>query len=440
MRPLSPVVFALMASIVGVGCGETDSNAADAPDRALASTDMERPSPDAAPDAAPNVAPDAAPDVSTSPPEALAAELGIDRYVGRITPIEESRDGAVTTYTFDPAEGPVCMRGDPYRAAVRETDSDDLVIFLQGGGACWSGFCLAVIRAPAGIPDVDILDPDLASNPVADWNAVYLPYCDGSFFAGDAAHDDDLNGNGPREHRGLANLTGALEVAKLRFEAPRRILLAGSSGGAYGLMLAGPLVRSYYPDAELIIMADSGIGLARDAEVDYIDTILAEFGVADFLPSDCERCRISGHLTPLFGWYLARDPNVRMGLYSAWYDSVLANTFLQVEPARFADALDRESRALRDRWPDRFRRFIDDGVQHTSLLGDATGIIGSDLGAVELPEGGLQQLLGGGLLIRGMSATEVDGVKMSAWLAALIEGDRSTWVDLEAPRGSPPGE
>lgn len=378
------------------------------------------------------------PEPTPTPPAELAVELGITRYVGAIEPIEESRDGAVITYTFDPAQGPVCMRGAPYRASVRDAGSDDLVIFLQGGGACWSGFCLAVVGAPSGVPGVDILNPDLEANPVRAWNQVYLPYCDGSFFAGDAAHDDNINDKGRREHRGLANLTGALEVARAHFPAPKRVLLAGSSGGAYGLLLAGPLVRHYYPDAELIMMADSGIGLARDGEADYIETILAEFAVGEFIPSDCDGCTANGHITQLIGWYLARDPNVRIGMYSAWYDAVLANTFLQIEPSRFADALARESRALAAAWPDRFRRFISADTQHTSLLGNPSGVIGSDFSAVELPEGALQRLVGGDLVIRGMSETQIDGLSMATWLAGLIDGDLDVWVDVEAERGPPP--
>ena len=156
-----------------------------------------------------------APEPEVVEPEAtLATQLGLTQYSGAIDPVEEARAEGVITYTFDPAQGPVCMRGAPFRASVREADSDDLVIFLQGGGACWSAFCLAVTSAPIGIPGVDVLDPALADNPVRGWNQVYLPYCDGSFFAGDATHADDLNGKGDRTHRGLAHLTGALEVSK----------------------------------------------------------------------------------------------------------------------------------------------------------------------------------------------------------------------------------
>jgi len=377
-------------------------------------------------------------DESVTPNRSLAESLGLTQYVGAIDPIEMSRDGDVTTYRFDPAQGPVCMRGDEYRASVRDVGSNDLVIFLQGGGACWSAFCLAVTGAPEGIPTVDIMNPDLPENPVADWNMVYLPYCDGSFFAGDAVHDDNLNGNGTRIHRGLANLTAALEVAKMRFPTPDRILLAGSSGGAYGLLLGGPLVRHYYPDAELILMADSGIGLGVDGAPDYMQTILEEFNLTRFIPDDCPDCFDNGHMTGLVGYFLAHDPNVRVGTYSSWYDSVLAATFLQISGEQFANALQVQTDRIHDAYPNRFRRFITDGIQHTSLLADASGIIGSDIGAVELPPNVLGDLLGGGLVIGSLTTTEIDGLTMAEWLSALIDDDLDTWIDILEERGPAP--
>jgi hypothetical protein len=382
-------------------------------------------------DLAPNDAGDAdemADAVDAGP--SIAEQLGILVYDNATTPIVESEDGAVTTYTWAIEDGPRCMRGEPYRASVRDTDSDDLVIFLQGGGACWSDFCLAVNAAPAGIPNVDILDSTLEENPVADWDAVYLPYCDGSFFAGDTAIDDDLNGKGTRHHRGLANLSAAVDVAAERFPSPERILLAGSSGGAYGLLLAAPLVRHHYPDAELILMFDSGIGLARSGDPSFIQLPVDEFGLGDFIPDDCDGCITSGHLTALVSWYLERDDNVRAGFYSSWRDSVLAGTFLRVDAADFAESVLVETGAVHEAFPDRFRRFIAAGTQHTSLLGDPTGIIGSRLDAVELPEGAIDSLLGGDLVIEGLAATRIGDIDMATWLGALVDGDTDVWVDL----------
>jgi hypothetical protein len=371
-------------------------------------------------------------------PADLAETQGLTQYVGTIEPMEESRVENVITYTFDSAQGPVCMRGDPYRMSVRDMPSRDLVIFLQGGGACWSEFCLAVTAAPSGVPAIDILNKDVSENPVAQWDVVYLPYCDGSFFAGDVRIDDNLNGNGPRHHRGLANLTAALEVSRRHFPNPTRILLAGSSGGAYGLLLGMPLVRYYYPEVELMVMADSGIGLAREGDAAYMDTILDEFNLRRFLPSDCPTCLAGGHLTGLVSYYLRVDPAVRMGMFSSWYDGVLSNTFLQIEPSVFADSLERRTGAIHAEFPHRFRRFIVAGTQHTSLLANASGIIGSDFTAVELPPDALGSLLGGGLVIGGLASTVIGDITMGAWLKGLVSDRPDQWPDLTDQRGEPP--
>jgi len=409
-------IVAASLTLLAVGC--TDADPAETP----------------APDATSSADADAA-----TPTQSLATELGLTQYVDAITPIEESSQGQVTTYTFDAAEGPICMRGDAFRTSVRDLPgSDDLVIFLQGGGACWSEFCLAVTGAPSGVPSMNVLNTALPENPTKDWDVVYLPYCDGSFFAGDAEHDDNLNGNGKRTHRGLANLTAALEVAKMRFPDAKRILLAGSSGGAYGLLLGAPLTRHYYPDAELVVMADSGIGIAKNGDNAFLQTILDEFDLDRFIPEDCPTCTDNGHITGVVGWFLERDANTRVGLFSSWYDSVLANTFLRVPPEDFADALKAQTDLLEQAFPDRFRRFIVDGVQHTSLLADASGIIGEDLNAVELPPDALDNLLGGGLEIGGLATTDIDGVTMGTWLGALIDNDLSVWVDTLEPRGPVP--
>jgi hypothetical protein len=59
-------------------------------------------------------------------------------------------ENGIKTFEFavpeDPAaepRGPLCLRGTKYTVDTREGDSDELVIFLQGGGACWETFCAA---------------------------------------------------------------------------------------------------------------------------------------------------------------------------------------------------------------------------------------------------------------------------------------------------------
>ena len=120
-------------------------------------------------------------------------DQGLTRYVGEFEPANEpaADEGGIKTHQFAVPEdldaeprGPICLRGTEYTVDTRAGSSDELVIFLQGGGACWEDFCSAFADTNS-LRDLGggILDPELAGNPVADWDVVYLPYCDGSLFA-----------------------------------------------------------------------------------------------------------------------------------------------------------------------------------------------------------------------------------------------------------------
>jgi hypothetical protein len=370
------------------------------------------------------------------PELSVAESLGLDEHLGAAAITTVSEEGRETVFGFEGEDGPLCLRGDPFLVSTRQTDSEDLIVFLQGGGACWSEFCLAVTKASSWVPAVDILDTELAVNPLRDWNVVYLPYCDGSFFAGDNDIDEDGDGQVDRYHRGLQNLSAALDIAQMRFPAPRRVVLAGSSGGAYGTLLGTALVRHVYPEAELMVVADSGMGLGRPGDDAFVETILAEFNLSRFLPEDCPECLSEGHLTGLVGWYLERDPDVRVALFSSWYDSILGDIFLKIPPADFRDAVAGESGKLVQAHPDRVRRFLVDGRVHTTLLGDASGIIGSDLSAVEIPPELLMNL--GAIELGGLDTTAIDDLSFATWLEAMVQSDDAVWVDVQQPASAPP--
>lgn len=368
-------------------------------------------------------------------PEAIAYEAGLTRHLGAAPPIEEEQSRGVTTFTFDPADGPMCMRGAEFRASVRETESDDLLIFLQGGGACWSDFCLAVTAAPAGIPRTDLLRAT-QDNPLGDWDVLYVPYCDGSLFAGEADVDEDGDGAADRFHRGLANLSAALTMAALRFPAPRRIVLAGSSGGGFGTILAAYLVRYVYPGVPIDVLNDAGIGVVRGDDPAFVARILDELGARAFIPDDCEGCLDDGHVTELVRYLLDRDPQLRVAAISSWYDYVVSQVFLMSTPEAFSEALAAETAALSEAHPDRYRRFLFDGEAHTALLGDVSGIVGRDLGAVELPPDAVTLLAR--VEIASMYELSIDGVTLSSWIDAMVREDDAAWRDRIEPAGEPP--
>jgi hypothetical protein len=374
---------------------------------------------------------------SHTPPEMIAIELGSTTYVGAAVINEEIKEGNVSTWTFTEEGRTGCMRGDPFQMATRDMNSDDLVIFLQGGGACWSDFCLAVTEAPPGIPTVDILNVELEENPVADWNVAYLPYCDGSMFTGDRDYDDDNDGELDRMYRGLANITASLDVAKVQFPNPTRVLLTGSSGGGFGAFLNIPLVRYYYPEAEIFVMTDGAVGIAKGPEdPGFVKRLMNEFDAENFLPEDCIDCIENGHVTRLIEWYLDRDPRVFFGVFSSWYDMVIGDIFLDIPPEQFRDTLALETNRIHAHHPDRYRRFIIDGRVHTTLLGNATGIIGQNLGSVELPEGIFGKL--SKIEIGSLTKTKINDLMFKDWLQAMLNKDMSVWLDLLEEPGPVP--
>lgn len=357
------------------------------------------------------------------------------RYLGQVPVTETQEDGPDSTYTFGGQAS--CMRGSPYRITTRDQGAEDLVVFLQGGGACWSDFCLAVTAAPALLPRFDLIDPEIQDNPFSDWNVAYFPYCDGSLFVGDADHDDDGDGTPERLHRGLANLTGGLEAARADFPNPRRVLFAGSSGGGFGVSLAVPVVRAVFPDAELILMADSATGVARGAsDPALVAQLMDEFGSEDLLPEGCEGCLDDGHLTGVIERNLELDPTLRMGVFSTWNDSVMADIFLDMSREDFGTEVEAQTSRLQTAFPDRYKRFVIGGTAHTTLLGDPSGIIGNDLNAVEVPPEALGSLAD--LSLGSLGTTETaDGTPFLPWLVGLVE-DSAAWEDLVDPRSTTP--
>jgi len=356
-----------------------------------------------------------------APPYQALQEQGFDRYLGAVSPSgSQTDDNGDISYTFDRDDGPRCLRGQPFRTMVRDRGSEDLVFFLQGGGLCYSGLCLASSSAPPGIPAIDVLRGDLPSNPVSDWSATYVPYCDGSLFGGDTDIDDDGDGQIDRYHRGLHNVSAALGVAKEHFPSPRRVLLAGSSGGGYGTISAAVLARLTWPDAPIYVFNDAGVGLGRDQEPEFVRSIIDEFEANDLVPAAHADLLDNGHLTPLIGWQLEQDPNLRVSAYSSKGDYVISQIYLEAPPEEFARWLEEQLGAVHADHPERFQSFLTDGVTHTTLLGDPRGFLEGDSTQLDL----IASMLG------TIDDTRIGDVTIADWLGEMVsEGDG--WVTLE---------
>lgn len=296
-------------------------------------------------------------------------DQGVTRYLGEYTPMLSETEGDVVNHSFGVGDGPLCLDGSEFTMATRDQGSSELVIFLQGGGACWSEICAATQSASKGIPQAGILDPELEGNPVGSWSTVYVPYCDGGLHASDADSDSDGDGNNDRFQRGLHNLSASLDVAVNSFPSPSRILLTGISAGGFGTTFALPLVRHLYPGVPIELINDSGVGIARPDEPEFLQLLFRDWNGSTFFPESCDSCAgADGHITDYHKWQLGQDDNFRLGMLSYTNDSVITLTFGLGGGDAFETELRTEMKELEAAYPERVRTFLADGSSHTFLL------------------------------------------------------------------------
>lgn len=340
----------------------------------------------------------AGPPEAAGPFEELIAQ-GIARYLGVYTPMMSETEGAVVNHTFGAGDGPLCGDGSEYSMSTRDRGSSELMIYIEGGGACWSDYCIYVDSiAEKGIPENGILDPELANNPLKDFNHVYLPYCDGSLSAGDVDIDTDDDGENDRFQRGLHNLSAALDVAASNFPAPSRIVLAGQSGGGYSTIFALPLVRELYPDVPIDVINDSGVGIGRPQDPAFLEQLIGEWDISAFIPASCADCiPDDGHLTNYLIWQTEQDPNVRRSYLSYRGDTIVGTNFLRIGGASYEQALVAEMAKQEAAHPDRVRSWIAPGLSHTFIIATPQATL--------------------------------EGVVLMDWLGAMLSGS-ADWVSL----------
>ena len=327
------------------------------------------------------------------------SDAGVDKYLGEFTPISSTDVGdGWTKHTFDPdgGNGPICIAGTPFSAFTREGNPSRLLIFEQGGGACWQDFYNCNVLAEAQEPPASregIWDFDSRDNPFANYSIVYMPYCDGSVFSGDNDVFDPAFGEAigfpsavVRFHRGLRNQSAGMDLAKATFPNARRITVAGSSAGGVGVAGFSPfLARFLYGNqVKLTVFNDAGPVTVNLDATDDIAARAADWQFGQFYPESCTECSAEGQAgTAIIEWRLDNDSTIREAFYET--DGDLTNRFflgLLADPAGFRELVVTEHGQLNAAHPDRYKSFIVAGdTSHTALqtplfyTQDANGVL-----------------------------------------------------------------
>ena len=185
-----------------------------------------------------------------------AVEPGQTEYLGR---------------TYEPQ----CMQGDPYRFFGKRGSVNKLVMYYQGGGACWNNLTCRGVEGLA--PPTCRVSPyeelpafggfgDLANedNPFRDWHWVFVSYCSCDIHFGDATQDYIGSERITVEHKGYHNARVAERWAREHFLNPEEVFVTGSSAGAYGALFNGALHHDVWPASQIHVLADAGNGVITE--------------------------------------------------------------------------------------------------------------------------------------------------------------------------------
>jgi len=340
---------------------------------------------------------------------------GVDKYIGQFQPAVSVPAGDWVKHTFDTegGNGPTCIDGSPVTMFTKERDPKKLVFFLNGGGACWQDFYFCNQQSSQDPPDesgifADSFDTgsEIIDNPFADWSIVWVSQCDGSTYTGDNDVEDAnpqweaISGSTTRRHRGLRNMTAALDLAHDIWPHPKKVLLTGSSAGGAAVQANAPFIARFLwtPWTRLFVLDDGGPPPQNPFDPD-IAVRASDWEQDKFYPASCDDCDIYGQpAAALINWRHENDRGIREALYSTDGDQSIRFFLGFLSHEAFRDLLLQVTDPIVESH-DTYKRFIPTGTSHTQLRDD--------------------------LFYTG----EANGVPFTEWVEDFVNDDPA-WVDI----------
>jgi len=172
------------------------------------------------------------------------------------------------TWKAVPTDGAICRDKSATGFAVNfNAASDKLVIFMEGGGACFNATTCAgnprtwaATDANANVGSRFVLDRTKTGNPFKDWNMAYIPYCTGDVHTGTSM--SGYNGDAQMGYSNYLKYLGKL-VATFKGKSLTKIVLSGSSAGGFGVAWNWMVTQDAF-GVPVTALDDSGPPFAAD--------------------------------------------------------------------------------------------------------------------------------------------------------------------------------
>jgi Pectinacetylesterase len=301
-----------------------------------------------------------------------------------------------------------CSDGSQFSFWVREANPDKVLLFFQGGGACWSAETCARDGSDGGeeqyTPDIDpqgdspamrggIFDFDDERNPFADYSVVYVPYCTGDAHLGNAT--TEYTPGLTIQHRGYVNGTAALDHLAATFPDATEVVVAGVSAGAAATPLYAGLVSDRLPDADITVLSD-GTGASPPDKLS--GALAAAWGTGNAIPDWPENAGLTAEQwTSISGMFIQsgrHDPDIVFARHDYAEDATqqLFATYTGGPAENLLSVIDGNE-----------NRIEDAGVNLYSYIAP-----GDDHGALQY---------------ESFYTETVNGLKLVDWVTRLIEGE-----------------
>ncbi|MEL6615018.1 MAG: pectin acetylesterase-family hydrolase [Bacteroidota bacterium] len=295
-------------------------------------------------------------------------------------PLSEAKENP-GIWTWIDVDGAQCRDGSDTGFGIRiQEGATNLAIYLEGGGACFNGIT-------CGLNDDDFTESDFsaltarsgnngifstaASNPVGDWNMVYVPYCTGDVHGGTATDVTVPDVDGMQQFVGHLNIQRYLGVLQPNLDAPDNVLLTGASAGGFGALVNFAEVADTFTGSQMTLLDDSGpIFYDDDVFSPELGTSFIQlFGFQNVFPADAGSLFAPDGLQGVYDYYATRYPNANLGLTSYLEDDTIRFFFGfgqadgTITGIEYADGL----RDVRATAPERWQTYYANGNEHTFI-------------------------------------------------------------------------
>mmetsp|Transcript_54015 Transcript_54015/g.144710 ORF Transcript_54015/g.144710 Transcript_54015/m.144710 type:complete len:515 (-) Transcript_54015:352-1896(-) len=222
------------------------------------------------------------------------AKLGPDQW----TIIDPAGDGS----PYDVGVNMKCIDGSPFRFKFWRGSSEKLLIYLQGGGACWNQWSTQGVTVPFLISTGPLcstsalaqlsyasgpLNMSNASNPYRTHSVLYIPYCSGDGFGGDTVQSYRINSSDPNSskaiQKGYRHVLAAVDWLQSNGDFSQQsnlkdFALQGCSAGTIGSQVWANNLLSRFAYSQSRVVLDSYAGIFP---IEKQGRILTTWGTCD---------------------------------------------------------------------------------------------------------------------------------------------------------------